>query len=110
MRWLNESTGMSPSVSQTVDLEKGTFWCDSYFPYKVYFLYIKGIWFALPKYVQINWSLTSSLARPPQLLSVFEVKTIYYSRIFNQHRLLGENKNDTSIYKDMKMQRTSKIA
>ena len=29
---------------------------DSCFPYKVYFLYIKDIWFALPKYVQINLS------------------------------------------------------
>ena len=27
--------------------------------------------------VQINLSLTSSLARPPQLLSFFEVKTIH---------------------------------
>ena len=50
MRWL------SPSVCQSLDLEKETFWCDSCFPYKVYFLYIKDIWFALPKYVQINLS------------------------------------------------------
>ena len=71
MRW------PSPSVCQSLDLEKETFWCDSCFPYKVYFLYIKDIWFALPKYVQINLSLTSSLARPPQLLSFFEVKTIH---------------------------------
>ena len=35
---------------------KETFWCDSCFPYKVYFLYIKDIWFALPKYVQIYLS------------------------------------------------------
>ena len=68
MRW------PSPSVCQSLDLEKETFWCDSCFPYKVYFLYIKDIWFALPKYVQINLSLTSSLAWPPQLLSFFEVK------------------------------------
>ena len=27
-------------------------WCDSCFPWKVYFLYIKDIWFALPKYTQ----------------------------------------------------------
>ena len=71
MRW------PSPSVCQCLDLEKETFWFDSCFPYKVYFLYIKYIWFALPKYVQINLSLTSSLARPPQLLSFFEVKTIH---------------------------------
>ena len=71
MRW------PSPSVCQSLDFEKETFWCDSCFPYKVYFLYIKDIWFALPKYVQINLSLTSSLARPPQLLSFFEVKTIH---------------------------------
>ena len=72
MRW------PSPSACQSLDLEKATFWCDSCFPYKVYFLYIKDIWFALPKYVQINLSLTSSLARPPQLLSFFEaVKTIH---------------------------------
>ena len=50
MRW------PSPSVCQSLDLEKETFWCDSCFPYKVYFLYIKDIWFALPKYVQINLS------------------------------------------------------
>ena len=31
--------------------------------------------------VQINLSLTSSLARPPQLLSFFEVKTIHWSNI-----------------------------
>ena len=71
MRW------PSPSVCQSLDFEKETFWCDSCFPYKVYFLYIKDIWFALPKYVQINFSLKSSLARPPQLLSFFEVKTIH---------------------------------
>ena len=71
MRW------PSPSICQCLDLEKETFWCDSYFPNKVYFLYIKDTWFALPKYVQINLSLTSSLARPPQLLSFFEVKTIH---------------------------------
>ena len=29
---------------------------ESCFPCKVYFLYIKDIWFALPKYVQINLS------------------------------------------------------
>ena len=77
MRW------PSPSVCQSLDLEKETFWCVSCFPYKsnykVYFLYIKDIWFALPKYVQINLSLTSSPARPPQLLSFFEVKTIHWS-------------------------------
>ena len=71
MRW------PSPSVCQSLDFERETFWCVSCFPYKVYFLYIKDIWFALPKYVQINLSLTSSLARPPQLLSFFEVKTIH---------------------------------
>ena len=66
---------------RAIDLEKETyaFWCDRCFPCKVYFLYIKDIiWFALPsKYIHINLSLTSSLARPPQLLSFFEVKTIH---------------------------------
>ena len=75
MRW------PSPSVCQSLDLEKETSRCDSCFPYKVHFLYIKDIWFAWPKYVQINLSLTSSLARPPQLLSFFEVKTIHQSNI-----------------------------
>ena len=75
MRW------PSPSVCQRLVLEKETFRCDSCFPYKVHFLYIKDIWFAWPKYVQINLSLTSSLARPPQLLSFFEVKTIHQSNI-----------------------------
>ena len=41
--------------------------------------------------LQINLSLTSSLARPSQLLSFFEVKQ-FSSRIFNQHRLLGEKR------------------
>ena len=51
MRW------PSASVCQSLDFEKETFWCDSCFPYKVYFLYIKDIRFALPiKYVQINLS------------------------------------------------------
>ena len=101
MRWL------SPSVCQSLDWEKETFWCDSCFPYKVYFLYIQDTWFALPKYVQINLSLTSSLAWPPQLLSFFEVKQ-FISRIFNQHRLLGEKRNDTWIHEDKEMQRTSR--
>ena len=73
MRW------PSPSICQCLDLEKETLWCDSYFPNKVYFLYIKDTWFASPKYVQISLSLTSSLARPPQLLSFFEVKAIHQS-------------------------------
>ena len=68
MRW------PSANVCQSLDFDKEKFWCDSCFPYKVYFLYIKDIWFALPKYVQINLSLTTSLARPPQLLSFLEVK------------------------------------
>ena len=34
----------------------------------------------------------------------------FISRIFNQHRLLGKKRNDTWIYEDKKMQRTSKIA
>ena len=63
MRW------PSPSVCQSLDLEKETFRCDTCFPYKVYFLYIKDF----PNYVQINLSLSSSLARPPQLFSFFEV-------------------------------------
>ena len=71
MRW------PSPSVCQSLDFEKEIFWCDSCFPYKMYFLYIKDIWFAFPTYVQINLSLTSSLASPPQLLSFFEVKSIH---------------------------------
>ena len=71
-------TWPSPSVCHSLDLEKETFRCDGCFPYKVHFLYIKGILFAFPKYVQLNLSLTSSLARPPQL-SVFEVNTIHQS-------------------------------
>ena len=65
--------------------------CDSCFPYKVYFLYIKDKSFAFPKsrnlhflemYVQnkiINLSLTKSLVRDPhvQLLSFFEKKAIH---------------------------------
>ena len=46
MRW------PSPSVCQSLDFEKRHVWCDSCFPWKVYFLYIKDIWFALPKYTQ----------------------------------------------------------
>ena len=39
--------------------------------------------FALPKYVQMNLSVTSSLARPPQLLSFFKVKvTLTKSTVF----------------------------
>ena len=59
-------------------MEKETFRCDSCFPYKVHFLYIKDMLFTFPKYVQLNLSPTSSLARPPQL-SVFEVNTIHQS-------------------------------
>ena len=39
------------------------------------------LWFSLPKYVQVNFLLTSSLARLSQLLSFFEVKTIHYSTL-----------------------------
>ena len=38
----------SPSVCQSLDLEKETFLCDSGFPYKVYFLCIKDKWMASP--------------------------------------------------------------
>ena len=41
MRW------PSPSVCQSLDFEKGTFWCDGCFPDKVYFLYITDIRFCL---------------------------------------------------------------
>ena len=37
MRWLSQS------VCQSYDLEKETFLCDSGFPYKAYFLYIKDM-------------------------------------------------------------------
>ena len=37
--------------------------------------------------IQINLSLTSSLARPPRCCHSSKLKL---SRIFNQHRLLGE--------------------
>ena len=90
-------TWPSPSVCQSLDLEKETFRCDSCSPYKVHFLYIKDIWFAWPKYVQINLSLTSSLDRPAQLSVVFEVKQ-FISQIFNRHRLLAEKRKDTWIY------------
>ena len=103
MRW------PSPSVCQSLDLEKKTCWCESHFPYKVYFLDIKHIWFALPEYVQINLSLTSSLSRPSQLLSFFEVKTIHQLN-FQSTPLDRRKRNDTLIYEDEKMQRTSKIA
>ena len=104
MRW------PSPSVCQSLDLEKETLWCDSCFPYKVYFLYIKDIWFALPKYVQLN-SITYEFARSVSTaVVILRSKNQFISRIFNQHRLLGEKRNDTWIYEDKKMQRTSKIA
>ena len=35
----------SPSVCKSLDLERETLWCDSCFPYKVYFLYIKDIYY-----------------------------------------------------------------
>ena len=67
----------SPSVRQSLDFEKETFWCDSCFPYKVYLLYIKDIWFALPKYVQINLSqFTYEFAR-----SAFSAVAILQSKI-----------------------------
>ena len=58
---------------------------------------------------QINLSLTSSLARPPQLLSFFEVKTIQYSN-FQSTSLVRRKQNDNWIYENKEMQRTSKIA
>ena len=84
-------TWPSPSVCQSLDLEKETFRCDSCFPYKVHFLYIKDTWFAWPKYVQINLSLTSSLARPAQLSVVFEVNTIHQSN-FQSTSLVSRKK------------------
>ena len=90
-------TWPSPIVCQSLDLEKETFRCDSCFPYKVHFLYIKDIWFAWPKYVQINLSLTSSLARPAQLSVVFEVNTIHQSN-FQSTSLVSKKRKDTWIY------------
>ena len=93
MRWPN------PSVCQRLVLEKETFRCDSCFPYKVHFLYIKDIWFAFPKYVQLNLSLTSSLARPAQLSVVFEVNTIHQSNFQSTSLVI---RKDTWIYEDKK--------
>ena len=83
MRW------PSPSICQSLDLEKETCWCDSCFPYKVYFLYIKHIWFALPK--RTNKFITYKLACSASTAVGFEVKQ-FISLIFKQHRLLGEKK------------------
>ena len=68
MRW------PSPSVCQSLDLEKETSRCDSCFPYKVYFPYIKDMWFAFLKYVQINLSLTSSLATASTAIVILRSK------------------------------------
>ena len=69
-------------------------------------IYIEDIWFALPKYVQINFSLTSLLARPPQLLSFFEVKTIHCSTLLVEFSIdiacSEKKRNDTWIYEDNK--------
>ena len=67
----------SPNVSRNLDLEKETMRYERCFPRKRYFLCIKDIWFAFPKYVQLNLLLTSSHAQPLQLSSFFEVKTIH---------------------------------
>ena len=90
-------TWPSPSVCQSLDLEKETFRCDGCFPHEFHFLYIKGIWFAWPKYAQINLSLTSSLARPAQLSVVFEVNTIHQSN-FQSTSLVRRKRKDTWIY------------
>ena len=50
------------SVCQSLDLKKKTFWCDSCFPYKVYFLYIKDIWFAFPE-IRTTKFITYEFAR-----------------------------------------------
>ena len=97
-------TWPSPSVCQSLDLEKETFRCDSCFPYKVHFLYIKDIWFAWPKYVQINLSLTSSLARPAQLSVVFEVNTIHQSN-FQSTSLVSRKKKG---YLDLRGEKNTK--
>ena len=102
-------TWPSPIVCQSLDLEKETFRCDSCFPYKVHFLYIKGIWFAWPKYVQINLSLTSSLARPAQLSVVFEVNTIHQSN-FQSTTLVSRKKKRYLDLRGEKIQSPWKIA
>ena len=102
-------TWPSPSVCQSLDLEKETFRCDSCFPYEVHFLYIKDIWFAWPKYVQINLSLTSSLARPAQLSVVFEVNTIHQSN-FQSTSLVRRKKKGYLDLRGEKIQSPWKIA
>ena len=101
MRW------PSPSICQSLDLEKETFWCDSCFPYKVYFLHIKHKWFALAKYVRINLLLTSSLARPAQLSVVFEVTTIHQSN-FQSTSLVRRKKKGYLDLRGEKMQSPEK--
>ena len=58
------------------------------------------------KYAQINFSLTSLLARPPQLLSFFEVKTIHCSTLLVEFSIdiacSEKKRNDTWIYEDNK--------
>ena len=99
----------SPSVCQSLDLKKETFRCNSCFPYKVHFLFIKDIWFAWPKYVQINLSLTSSLDRPAQLSVVFEVKTIHQSN-FQSTSLVSRKKKRYLDLRGEKIQSPWKIA
>ena len=101
--------GPSPSVCQSLDLEKETFRCDSFFPYKVHFLYIKDIWFVWPKYVQMNLSLMSSLARPAQLGVVFEVNTIHQSN-FQSTSLVRRKKKGYLVLRGEKNTNPRKIA
>ena len=104
MRW------PSPSVCQSLDFEKETFWCDSCFPYKVYFLYIKDIIMICLTQIRTNKFITYEFARSVSAAFVIlRSKNPFISRICNQHRLLGEKRNDTWIYEHKKMQRTSKI-
>ena len=102
-------TWPSPIVCQSLDLGKETFRCDSCFPYKVHFLYFKDIWFAWPKYVQINLLLKSSLARPAQLSVVFEVNTIHRSN-FQSTSLVSRKKKGYLDLRGEKIQSPWKMA
>ena len=65
----------------------------------------------LPYLKRTNKFITYEFARSASTtVVILRSKNQFISRIFNQHRLLGEKRNDTRIYEDKKMQRTSKIA
>ena len=108
-RYEGYSTFNLNDTDRVRDLEKETFRCDSCFPYKVHFLYIKDIWFAWPKYGQINLSLTSSLGRPAQLSVVFEVNTIHQSN-FQSTSLVRRKKKRYLDLRGEKIQSPWKIA